>query len=138
MTRIYASAKTLIAEHGLDPEKIKGMGTGGAITKMDVEKAIKAGAGTKVRGNRKKGQKGRSRRREGRPSQHDIIREGLVHGLSNAEIVEAVLRVHRKSKVKPEDVSWTQGNERRKGSAWREVQVRQRERRVGSGPETAT
>ena len=65
MTRIYSSAKTLIATHGLDPEKIEGTGTGGAITKKDAQTAIGAIRGRRVKGN---GRRARGRDLGGRRS----------------------------------------------------------------------
>lgn len=101
-TRIYKSAKALINEHDLDPEKIPGSGSGGAITKADVETYLEEieddGSGSL--------------------SQQDIIRAGLEKGLSNAEIVENVREAFPDSEIEPGWVSWTIGNERRRETEW--------------------
>lgn len=55
------------------------------------------------------------------PSQQDLIRAGLVEGLSNPEIRDRVLEVYPDSKMKPEHVSWTIGNERRNETEWWET-----------------
>lgn len=117
MSRVYKSAKALIAEHGLDPEKIKGTGKGGAVTKGDVERAVAGRSKPKGKGKPKKGRRTRSGAKKV-PSQQDLIRDGLVRRLSRDEIVEAVLKVHPDSKITPGWVGWTIGNERRRETAW--------------------
>lgn len=55
------------------------------------------------------------------PSQQDLIRVGLLEGLTNPEIRDRMLEVYPDSAMKPEHVSWTIGNERRNETDWWET-----------------
>jgi len=100
MTRIYEAAQELINEYGIDPKKISGTGSGGAITKDDVEKYLEALETASL------------------PSQQDIIRAGLEKGLSNAEIVVNVKELYPDSQIRNGWIAWTIGNERRRETGW--------------------
>lgn len=87
------------------------------MTKADVQRVLDRSGDTKGLGEGKKGRRTRSGSQKV-PSQQDLIRDGLVKGLSRPEIVEAVLKVHPDSKITSGWVGWTIGNERRRKTAW--------------------
>lgn len=99
-TRIYQSAQKLINEHDLDPARIDGSGSGGAITKADVEAHLASDL-------------------DELPSKEDLIRRGLAEGMTNDEIGELVRTIHgEETKWDAGRVSWTIGNERRTHTDW--------------------
>ena len=118
MSRVYKAAALVIANSGLTEEQVSeivGSGKDGAIKAEDVTAYLEA---AKPKTKTKKTKKQKVIKVDGRISQQDICRVGLMQGLSHKEIVEEGLKVYPDSKIKATHVSWTKGNERRKGTEW--------------------
>jgi len=106
--RIYQSAVKAAEAAGISREDLERLVEKGAIAQSgkgvsgsDVEEYLAAGPDD-----------------DHKPPQQDLIRAGLLEGLTNEEIRDRVLEVYPDSAIKPAHVSWTLGNERRNSSAW--------------------